>query len=94
MGSDVIIFRWPDIDCHLRLFDAVEPLGIEDFSAQRAVEPFVVAILPGATWVDLDRRHPNPSKPFLELFSNELPTIVRTDKFRFSVFQKQTMHDF
>lgn len=47
MGSDVIIFRWPDIDCHLRLFDAVEPLGIEDFSAQRAVEPFVVAILPG-----------------------------------------------
>ena len=94
MGSDVIIFRWPDIDCHLRLFDAVEPLGIENFSAQRAVEPFVVAILPGATWVDLDRRHPNPSKPFLEVFSNELPTIVKTDKFRSSVFQKQTMHDF
>ena len=93
MGSDVVVFPWPDIDCQLRLFDAVEPFGTEYFSAQRAVEPFVLAILPGATWVDFDRSHTNLSKPFLEVFSNEIPTIFRTDKFKFSVFQKQTMHD-
>lgn len=60
MGSDVIIFRWPDIDCHLRLFDAVEPLGIEDFSAQRAVEAFLgltVRLRQRINFIDLCEAH-------------------------------------
>ena len=52
---DVIVFFKPDVDRHLGIFDAVEPLGIEERLAQDTVEAFVIAILPRATWVDLDQ---------------------------------------
>jgi len=52
---DVIVFFIPDVDRNLGLFDAVEPLGIEERLAQETVEAFVIAILPRATWLDLDR---------------------------------------
>ena len=52
LGVDVIIITEADINCHLRLVDALEPFGIEDFSTQPVVEPPVVAIPPRATWAD------------------------------------------
>jgi len=54
MRSDFVVLSEPDIDGRLRLFGGVEPLGIQDFGAQRSIEAFVVSILPGIAWVDLD----------------------------------------
>ena len=43
MGSDVIIFPEPGIDCNLRLFDTVEPFSVEDFFSQGAVQTLVMS---------------------------------------------------
>jgi len=45
--AGVIVLPEPEIDDDLRLSSRREPLSIQDFAAQRAVEAFVVAVLPG-----------------------------------------------
>ena len=36
------------------LLDGGEPFRVQRFMADRLVEPFVVAVFPGAAWVDLN----------------------------------------
>lgn len=48
MRSGVGVLSDPAIDYDLRLLRGREPLGIQDRPAQCAVEPLVVAVLPGA----------------------------------------------
>lgn len=58
MGPNPIVLSEPCIDDDLCLLRGVEPLGIEDFAAQRAVEALVVSVLTKRSWVDLDRIDP------------------------------------
>ena len=76
MGPDVIVFLEPCVDHNLCLFETMEPFGIQDFMAKNAVEAFVVAVFPWAARIDLDRRYPNFSKPFLKMFGNELAAVI------------------
>ena len=46
MRSDVIVLAQPCVDDDLRLTRGGEPLGVEQFGAQCAVEALVVSVLP------------------------------------------------
>jgi len=46
MGSDMVVLFDPAIDCGLGLAGGSEPVCVEDFVAKRAVETFVISILP------------------------------------------------
>lgn len=46
MRADVTVLAKPLVDDDLRLESVSEPLGIEHFASQCAVEPLVVAVLP------------------------------------------------
>jgi len=46
MRTDVIVLAKPLVDDDLRLTGRYEPLGIEHFASQCAVEPLIVAVLP------------------------------------------------
>ena len=45
MGPYGVVLALPDIDGGLSLPKGMEPLRIEHFTAQRAIEPLVVAVL-------------------------------------------------
>ncbi len=45
MWPNTIVLSEPGIDDDLGLFGGVEPFGVQDFSAQCAVEALVVAVL-------------------------------------------------
>ncbi len=47
MWPNTIVLSEPGIDDDLGLFGGVEPFGVQDFSAQCAVEALVVAVRPG-----------------------------------------------
>ena len=47
MRPGVVVLSEPVIDDDLRLLGRREPFHIENLSAQRAIEPLVVSILPG-----------------------------------------------
>ena len=54
MGSDMVVLFDPAIDCGLGLAGGSEPVCIEDFVAKRAVETFVISILPWRAWVNVN----------------------------------------
>ena len=54
MWSDVVVLFEPFVDDGLRLLEGREPLGIEDLASERSVKSFVVSVLPGASWIDLN----------------------------------------
>jgi len=54
MWADAVVLFDPGIDDDLGLLGGVEPFRVQDFTAQSAIEPFVVAILPRRSGVDLD----------------------------------------
>jgi len=54
MWPDMIVLFQPCIDDDPGLFDCWEPLGIENFSSECAVEAFIVAFLPWTAGIDLD----------------------------------------
>ena len=72
----MIVLSQPYSDDDLGLFDCAEPLCIEHFSAQCAIEAFVVTVFPGTTWIDADRFDANFPEPALEVCGNELRPIV------------------
>ena len=47
MWADVIVLPEPAVDDDLGLFCRCEPFGVQDLSAQCAVEPFVVPFSQG-----------------------------------------------
>ena len=55
MWPYVIVLFEPHIDDDLSLIDACKPFGVQNFISQCAIEPFIVAVLPRAARVDLDR---------------------------------------
>lgn len=55
VGPFVIIQPSPVLAHHSGLCQALEELGIKAFTAKRAVQPFVPAILPVVAWFDPTR---------------------------------------
>ena len=76
MRADVIVLFKPCLDDDLSLPDGAEPFGIEYFPSQRAVEAFVVAVLPRGARIDADRLDAGFGKPGLEVLGNKLRTVV------------------
>ena len=76
MRSGVVVLSEPVIDDDLRLLGRREPLRIENLSAQRAIEPLVVSVLPGRSGIDTDWLDTNSSKPCLHRLGSELRPVV------------------
>ena len=76
MWPDVIVLSEPLIDHDLSLFGCGKPLGIENLVTERAVEAFIVSILPWRAWIDADWFDANLIEPGLEVFSYELRTVI------------------
>ena len=76
MWPSVVVLSEPLIDDDLGLFCRREPFRIENLSAQRAIEPLVVSILPGRSGIDTDWFDSNPSKPVLRCFGSKLGAII------------------
>ena len=74
--SDTIILPDPNSDSDLRLSCAMEPFRVELFFSQGPVKALVVSILPRAARLNLHELDPNPVQPVLQVFGNELMTVV------------------
>ena len=72
VGSDSIVLPKPAVDHDLSLAGRCEPLGIEHFVTQRAVEALVVSVLPWRSRIDPDWFGAGGRKPFPEAFTGEL----------------------
>ncbi len=76
MRSGVIVLFEPAVDDDLGLPCRREPFGVQDFPAQRAIEAFVVSILPGRSRKDVDWFDVDALQPFPERCSDKLRPIV------------------
>jgi len=65
MRPDMIVLPEPNIDDGLCLVDCAEPLSIEHFGPQCAVEAFVISILPRAARIYLYRFDTRFGEPVL-----------------------------
>ena len=66
----------PSIDCNLSMFSGVDRVRVEHFFSQGPVKELVVSILPRAARIDLHGFDPNPVQLVLQVFGNELWTVV------------------
>lgn len=76
MGSDMVVFFDPAIDCGLGLAGGLEPVGVWDFVAKRAVETFVISIFPWRAWVNVNRFNTNALEPCLEGCRHKFRAII------------------
>ena len=74
--SDTIILPEPNSDSDLRLSCAMGPFCVEHCFSQGPVKALVVFILPRAARIDLYGFDPNPVQLALQVFGNELWTVV------------------
>jgi hypothetical protein len=79
VGSDGIIVLSPSLDHHLGLSQGVEYLSIEQLISQFPIEALVVAVLPGASWLDIEGLHSQTAQPLTHGLSCEFPAVVRSD---------------
>ena len=89
MGSDGVVLPPPLFGEHFRLLQRVEDLPLQDFFAQRPVEAFVVAILPRATRLDIQRLHLDPLEPLTNHLGRELRTVVGPEIGRWTMLDKE-----
>ncbi len=89
MRSDVVIFLDPAIDGCLGLVGGLKPVCIQDFIAKRAIESFIISVLPGTPWVNVNGFDADAFEPCLEEFGDKLWPIIRANKFGFSVFDDE-----
>ena len=85
MRPDGVVVLAPMLDQHLGLLEGVEDLTVEQLIPKLPVEALVVAVLPGAPWLDIEGLHIDPSEPFPNSFGGELRAIVRADMIRCAV---------
>lgn len=58
----------------------VEDLPVQELVPELAVEAFVVAVLPWAAWLDVERLHADPAKPVVHGMGGKLRAIVHPDR--------------
>lgn len=54
----------PALDHHLRFPERVEEFSVEQFVPQLPIEALDVAVLPRASWLDVQRLHRHPAEPY------------------------------
>ena len=79
MRSDRVVVLAPLRDDDLCFLEAVEDFTVEQFVAQLAVEAFAVAVLPGASWRDVQRLGSDVRQPLAHDLGRHLGAIVRSD---------------
>ena len=88
MGPNGVVLLSPSFDHDLGLLKSVEYLSVEQLISQFSVEAFVVAVLPGATWLDIEGLHSQTAQPLTHCLSRELTAVVRSDILGSSVVDK------
>jgi len=83
--SEGIILLAPPFYEHLRLFEGVEDLPIEQFISEFAVEAFAVAVFPRASWFDVQSSYSCSFKPFTYSLSGKFRSVIRPDMLRWTV---------
>ena len=66
----------PGFDQHLCVGEAVEDIAIEKLVAKRPVEALVVAVLPWLRRGDVERRHADPSQPFVDCRGDKFAAVA------------------
>ena len=89
MWSFRVVVSPPFFDDDLRFPYAVEDLSVEQFVSEPAIEALAVAVLPGASWLDVSRLSANCRNSVSDSLSNELRTVVRTDEGRCATQDEQ-----
>lgn len=76
MWPDSVVVAAPGFDQDLSLGQGVEDFSVQEFVTHRAVEGLAVAILPWATWSDVERLHADLRQPLLDGIGDELGAVV------------------
>ena len=76
MRPDGVVVPPPGFVQDLCLSQGVEDLAIQELVAHRAIEAFTVAVLPRATWSDVERLHADLRQPLLHGIGDELGAVV------------------
>lgn len=76
MRTDRVVVNPPAFDDDLGLFQCVKQLAIEQLITHLPVKRFAVAILPGGSWGDIQRRHLQHIQPVSEFARDELRPVV------------------
>src|ERR1044072_5943171 len=84
-----IVMIGPPAGDAAELFEAGEDLAVEQIIAQTAIEPFDIAILPGAPGLDVQGGHAETAQPLPHRMSDELGTVVGPDILGWSMFDEQ-----
>jgi len=79
MGSDGIVVVAPLLDEDLGFLEAAEDFAIEQFVAQLAVKTFAVAVLPGATRLDVQCFGAHTRQPATHDLGGHLRAVVGSD---------------
>ena len=76
MRPDAVVGLPPAFDEDLGLPKRVEDFSIQKFITQFAIEAFIVAVLPRAAWLDVERRHADASQPVADHLGGELRAVI------------------
>lgn len=89
MRAQSVVMIAPPAGDAADLLKAVEDFAIEQFIAQASVEAFDIAVLPGASGLDVKRGDAEPAQPFPHCIGNELGAVVGPDMLRRPVLYEQ-----
>lgn len=78
----MIVIQPPVLHQHLGLLQCLEPLAIQQFILQLAVEAFAVGVLPRTARLDVQRAGSAFLQPCLHRRRDKLRTIVAADELR------------
>ena len=80
--SHLVVIVFP-ITCHDPCFtQSIEKFPVKAFSSQPAVKTLCIAILPGASWIDIDGLNAMLGEPSLDRSGNKLRPVVTSDVLR------------
>jgi len=94
MRPDMIVLLKPRVDDDPSLVDRCKPFGIQYFSAQCSIEPFIVPVFPRRAGIDLDWFDTDLCQPVLQSGGDKLRAIVGADVFRLPVFEQKWVKRF
>ena len=61
--SPRVVFHPPSFDHDLRLLQRVKDFSVQTLISQLAIEAFAVAVLPGTSWLDIERARTQIAQP-------------------------------
>lgn len=93
MRPDRVVVLTPLLDHDRGLCQRVEYLAVQQFIAQLAIEGLNVAVLPGATGLDVGGLGSDRGNPFPQVHRNELRTIVGPNVLRYASGDEQITED-